>query len=103
MISEKLVVARSLALIPCIVGALWTLAIVLCREWVKQDLRERICQPIAVRWRPLVSTHLSCAFRVKYIDFRGQIHRAACRTYWHWKDVRWTDDEIIGETHENLA
>lgn len=100
MNDARFIVARNLALIPCIVAVLWFLAIVLCREWVKRDLRERICQPMKVRWRPLVSSRLRCAFKVIYSDFRGQIHRATCRTPWYWKEVRWADDEIIGETDE---
>ena len=92
----KFIVARNLALIPCIVAVLWSLAVTLCREWVKSDLRERLRQPISVRWRFLYSTRRHCAFRVVYCDVQGQIHRASCWTYWYYRSVSWREDEVIG-------
>ena len=103
MSHEQFIAARNLALIPCIVAALCSLLIVLCREWAKRDLRERICRPISVRWSFLSSTRLRCGFKVVYCDFRGQIHRASCWTRYHYKEVRWVDDRIVGQAEESLA
>src|SRR5947199_3566817 len=103
MSSEDLTAWRNIAIIPLIVGALWSLAVILCREWVKNDLRDRICQPISVRWRFFASTWITCAFKVIYSDFRGEIHRARCWTYWHRRAVTWESDEIIDYRHETLA
>jgi len=35
-----------------IVAVLWFLGVVLCREWVKNDLREKCFRPLSVRWCP---------------------------------------------------
>jgi len=102
MTAEDLIVWRNIAIVPCIVGVLWSLAVVLCREWVKSDLRNRICQPISVRWRFFASTRIACAFKVIYSDVRGQIHRATCCTYWHRRGVTWESDEIIDYRHETV-
>jgi hypothetical protein len=87
--------------IPIIVGVLVFLHLVLRREFVKSDLRQRICEPISVRWRPFPSTRLTSAFKVIYSDFHGQIHRATCWTY--GRDVTWETDEIIGHTDDTMA
>ena len=105
MSTEDLVAMRNLALIPCIVAALVFLAVVLCRECVKSDLRERTCEPLRVRWRPFAwrTNWFTCSFKVDYSDFQGQIHRAICWTYWHRRSVTWGSDEIIGYRHETVA
>ena len=103
MSAEDITVWRNIAIIPIIVGVLQFLCVMLCREWVKSDLRQRICKPIRVRWRPFASTRLTCAFKVVYSDFHGEIHRATCRTYWHRRSVTWDGDEIIGYTDETVA
>lgn len=95
MTPEDIIVWRNIAIIPCIVAALWFLAVVLCREWVKSELHERMCRPISVRWRFFASTRITCAFKVIYSDCAGQIHRGRCWTYWHRRGVTWESDEIV--------
>ena len=97
MFSHTLVVAI------CIIPVLWSLLVVVCRMVVKSDLRDRICDPISVRWRPFGSSQFRCAFRVVYSDFQGKIHQATCETNWYGGMVTWFDDEIIGETHDTVA
>ena len=105
MTAEEITAWRNIAIVPCIVAVLWSLAVVLCREWVKSDLRQRMCKPLRVRWRPFAcdTNHLTCSFRVVYSDFRGQMHRAICWTYWHRPSVTWEADEIIDYRHETVA
>jgi len=105
MTREDITVWRNIAIVPCIVAALWFLAVVLCREWVKSDLRKRMCEPVRIRSRPFASrsNRLTCSFKVVYSDFRGQIHRAIRWTYWHRPSVTWDTDEIIDYTHETAA
>ena len=100
MSNEDFIVYRNIALIPCIVAALEFLAVILCREWVKGDLRERMCAPIHIRWRPLSwrTNGLACAFTVLYSDLDGRLHRGWCWTYWHRPSVTWERDEIVPET-----
>src|SRR5215471_11018932 len=98
MTAEDFVAYRNIALCFCIVAVLQFLAVVLCREWVKSDLRQRMCQPIRVWWRPFAwrTNWLACSFRVLYSDIHGQIHRSICWTYWHRPSVTWDRDEIVG-------
>jgi hypothetical protein len=103
MTTEDIIVWRNIAIIPCIVAVLWFLAVVLCREWVKSDLRNRASQPIKVRWLFSQSSRITCAFRVVYLDLQGRIHRADCQTGWLYKNVIWFGDEIIGDTHKNVV
>lgn len=103
MTTEDFIVWRNIAIIPCIVAALWFLSVVMCREWVKRDLRERACQPIKVRWRFSQSNRAACAFKVVYSDLQGQIHRADCQTFWHRSRVVWFGDEVVGDKHETVA
>lgn len=102
MTAEDIIVWRSLAIIACIVAVLWFLAVVLCREWVKADLRDRLCQPVSLRWRYWTWTP-QCAFQVIYSDVRGRIHRATCWTHWHRRNVTWEKDEVIDHRHETAA
>ena len=95
MTAEEFTLWRNLAMIPFIVAVLGYLFVVLCREWVKNDLRDRLCQPLSVRWRFFVSPRIVCSFHVRYADMNGHIHRAACWTYWHRRDVTWEADQII--------
>jgi hypothetical protein len=69
----------------------------LCREWVKNDLRARMCQPIRVRWRPFAwqTSHWRCSFTVVYADLHDQVHRAICWTPWLSPNIVWVSDEII--------
>lgn len=87
----------NLGMVAVIFGTLYLLAVTLCREWVKTDLRERICEPVSVRWRPLAwrTNAVTCSFRVVYTDFHGLTHRAICSVYWHRRSVFWIEDEII--------
>ena len=105
MTTEDFIAWRNLALVPCIVAVLVFLAVVLCREWVKSDLREKMCEPIRIRWRPFAwrTNRLTCAFKVMYSDFEGRVHRGTCWTYWHRRSVTWDGDEIISPTHETVA
>lgn len=105
MTAEDFVVYRNLALCFSIVAILVFLAVVLCREWVRSDLRQKICQPIYIRWRPLAwrTNWLTCSFRVLYSDVHGQIHRRICWTYWLRPNVTWDRDEIIDHRRETVA
>src|SRR6266496_357258 len=49
MSAEDITVWRNMAVITLIVAALQFLSVTLCREWVKNDLRQRACKPISVR------------------------------------------------------
>lgn len=96
MNADDIRVWLTIAIIPCIVAVLWVLCVILCREWVKSALRDKICQPLRVRWRPFDSNRIAAAFVVVYSDFEGRIHRATCRTPWHRRSVEWIQDEIVG-------
>jgi hypothetical protein len=91
MTREELIVCRNILIVPLVVAALWTLSVLLCRQWVKNDLRRRMCQPISVRWRWLASTKITCHFNVVYSDWNGEVHHARCWTYWHWPRVTWAN------------
>src|SRR5258705_12994896 len=105
MTAEDFVAYRNLALCLCIVAVLVFLAVVLCREWVKRDLAERMCQPISIRWRPFpwYLYRLTCSFRVLYSDVHGRIHRSLCRTFWHRRSVTWQSDEVIDYRDETAG
>lgn len=79
----------NIALVVAIVAVLWTLFVILCREWVKRDLRERGYTPVKIRWRPLASSRARCAFHVIYVDETGLIYRAHCRTSWIRPSISW--------------
>jgi hypothetical protein len=80
----------------CIVAALWSLWLILAREWVKNDIRARGFRPIHVRWQPFA--WWPCwgpAFRVLYLDGAGSVHQARCGVCaWH-RPVRWRDDKLV--------
>lgn len=103
--AEEFVVHRNVALCICVIVILWSLAVVLCREWVKRDLAERLCQPIRIRWQPFAwrTNRLTCSFRVLYSDIQGRVHRSRCWTYWLRPRVTWLDDEIIDYGHEPVS
>lgn len=103
MTHDDFIVWRNVAIIPCIVGTLWFMSVILCREWVKRDLRDRICMPIHIRWLWWPTNRLRCSFRVIYSDAQGQVHRASCWTYWLRPGVKWDADEIIDYKHEPMA
>jgi hypothetical protein len=105
MTAEDFVAYRNIALCFCFVAALVFLAVVLCREWVKSDLRQRMCQPLRIRWRPFAwrTNLLTYSFRVLYLDVHGQTHQSICWTYWHRPSVTWDSDEIIDHTHETMT
>ena len=98
MSAEHWIVVRNIATVVGIVAVLWTLAVMLCREWVKSDMRERMLTPIHIRWCPFSwrTNRLTCAFSVAYSDQNGRIHRATCWTYWYRREVKWETDEIVG-------
>lgn len=105
MTAEDFIVYRNVALCFCIAALLWFLAVVLCREWVKTDLRRRMCEPRRIRWRPFAwrTNWFTCSFRVVYSDLHGQVHRAICWTYWLRPSVTWESDEIIDHGYEPVA
>jgi hypothetical protein len=83
---------------------LWFLGAMLHREAVKQDLRERCCEPLHIWWRPFAYwaiSRWSTPFRVVYRDAEGRVHKAYCCVY---KDltgspfgpsrVEWIRDEL---------
>ena len=102
MTTQELQVWFNLAIAFGIVAVLLTLAVVMCREWVKNDLCERGCCPLGVRWRPFAwrANQWRCSFDVRYSDLRGLIHKARCSTYWLRPSVTWEADEIVGEISE---
>ncbi|MCW5557230.1 MAG: hypothetical protein KIT22_05275 [Verrucomicrobiae bacterium] len=102
MTAEHFVLFRNLALVFCVIPMLIFLHALLCREWVKRDLRDRICRPIQIRWRPFASNRITCSFKVLYCDFQGQIHLGICRPYWR-DHVIWEEDEIVDHGSEAEA
>ena len=100
MSAENLVVWRNLAIIPVIVVVLQALFIVLRRERIKSDLRERLCEPLSVRWAPLgwwwgwYSGARCSFFKVRYKDLKGFVHRARCATGGSRPGVLWKQDEV---------
>ena len=89
-----------------IVTLLWFLGVVLCREWVKNDLHEKCFRPLSVRWCPFGwwGGYYGCCFKVLYVDLNGLIHAARCRTGGFRQGVRWNSDEVIAEkTPEDVA
>src|ERR1041385_2440786 len=62
-----------------IIAVLWALSLMLAREWVKDDLRERGFRPVLIRWRPFPWWPVwGPAFRVLYADAAGFLHEAWC-------------------------
>ena len=82
-----------------IVAVLWFLDVVLCRELVKNDLREACSRSLIVRWCPFGSWggYYGCCFKVLYIDFNGLVHTARCWTGGFRRGVICMTDEAIGE------
>jgi hypothetical protein len=101
MSAEDFTLLRDVSFIPCIIALQVFLWVILCREWVKRDLREKMCNIIRIRWRPFGGSRLFCSFRVDFSDLSGQIHRAICSTYWHRRSVTWDDDTIVGYSPED--
>ena|SRR5437867_2103923 len=96
MSAEDITVWRNIAIILVIVGVLHFLAVTLCREWVKSELRQRTCEPISVRWRPFTWWPVwGPAFLVSYEDAAGSVHVAQCGLpAWH-RPVVWREDEVV--------
>lgn len=103
MTPEDIRVCLNVTVVLAIVATLWFLAVILCREWVKTDLREKELSPHRVRWRPFRSTRSACCFDVQYSDATGVIHKAQCWTYWHRPSITWESDETIGKDTFNQA
>ena len=106
MSAEDITVWRNIAIIPIIFGALSALFIILRRERIKDDLRERLFQPLSVRWAPFGSwwgwySGPRCTFfKVRYVDLEGFIHQARCATGGSGPGrpgVLWKQDEVIGK------
>ena len=94
--------SKELIILICIFPVLWSFLIVLCRTVVRNDLLDRLCQPINVRWRPFESSQSRCAFKVVYSDAQGRIHQAVCVTNWYGGMITWFDDKIVGETPDTV-
>lgn len=98
----KWIVLRNLAFCFCVSALLGVLLFVLCRERVKTDLRERICVPMSIRWKPF-SWRIDgfyLAFKVVYSDFHGRIHEAICWAHLEHGGVDWEGDRIIDHGDE---
>jgi hypothetical protein len=98
----KWVFIRNLAFCFGAIALLSVLAIVWCRERVKSDLRERICLPISVRWKPF-SWRIDgfyLAFKVIYSDFEDRTHEAVCWAHWEHDGLEWEEDRIIDHGDE---
>jgi hypothetical protein len=96
MSAEDMTAWRNIAIIPGIIGLVCFLGVILGREWVKRELRQKMCEPISVRWRPLAWWPVTgTAFRVPYKDQKGFIHMAQCRLPNGHRPVIWKKDEII--------
>ena len=80
-----------------IFAVLWALGVILCREWVKNDLRDRCLRPLSVSWRPLAwwGGFYGCSFWVRYVDLAGLVHEARCWTGGFYRGVTWLSDEIV--------
>ncbi len=83
------IVVRNVALAFGILMLLRLLFVLLCREWVKADVRRHAFVPLRVRWRPLGSSQFSCAFSVVYEDWEGKVCHAWAKTSWYQRDVTW--------------
>jgi hypothetical protein len=88
-----------------IVAVLCFLSAMFQREAVKRELREQVCTPLHIWWRPAaywVPWRLATGFRVIFRDPAGALHRAYCYTYpslsespfWGSRRVRWLVDTI---------
>ena len=97
MTPEEARVYLNITLVFAIVAVLWGLAVLLCREWVKTELRKRGFTQRSVRWRFFSSSRIACSFNVRYLDGEGLVHNAQCSTYWHRSGVTWESDEIRSE------
>lgn len=85
-----------------IFSVLYFLGVVLCREWVKNDLRDRYLRPLSVRWRPfaLWGGWYGSSFVVRYVDLYGLVHEARCWTGGFSRGVKWDSDEIVDAEKE---
>jgi hypothetical protein len=80
-----------------ILALLWLFGVILCREWVKNDLRNRCLRPLSVSWRPFAwwGGYYGCCFVVRYLDLEDLIHEARCWTGGFKRGVTWSWDEIV--------
>ena len=77
------------------VPVLWLLLILVSKVVVKNDLRDRLCEPVRVRWQSLQSSQSQCVFKVVYSDFQGKVHHASCATNWCGGMLVWLNDVIV--------
>jgi hypothetical protein len=87
-------------LVFCALGifvVLWCFGVILCREWVKNDLRQRCFRPLSVSWRPFAwwGGFYGCCFVVRYVDSADFVHEARCWTGGFKRGVTWSSDEIV--------
>ena len=103
MSADDITVLCNIAIIPVIVSVLSALFITLRRERIKNDLRERLCQPLSVKWAPFGwwwgwYSGVRCSFfKVRYVDLKGFIHQARCAIGGSRPGVLWREDEVIGK------
>jgi len=85
------------------VGVLVAMFLLLARERVKRDLRERFFEPLSVQWAPFGwwwgwYHGAGCAFfEVRYVDLKGCIHQARCAAGGTRPGVLWKQDEVVGK------
>src|SRR5436190_806418 len=96
MSADDITVYLRLLAVGGIVAVLWSLSLLLAREWVKSSVTSRGFRPIRIRWRPFVWWPVwGPAFRVLYSDAAGSIHEAECGVpAWH-RPVIWREDKGI--------
>jgi len=101
--------ALSIAACVAVVGVLQFLVITLRRERVKNDMREKLFEPLSVRWAPFgwwwgwYSGAWCSFFKVRYADLDGFIHEARCATGGSSPGVLWRQDEVIGRDESKSA
>ena len=95
MSPDQIRVSLTIGAVVAIVGLLQFLAVILCREWVKNDLRRNLSHPLSIRWRPFASSDGLCRFSVTYIDAGGLVHRTRCWTDWHRPNVTWEQNDVV--------
>jgi len=94
MTPVDLIVLRSIAGVAIIFAALWSLGLLLCREWVKSDLRARSLEPLSVRWRPFANWggFYGYCFLARFADVSGVVREGRCWTGGFKRGVTWYSD-----------
>lgn len=77
--SAELFFPLFLAGVAFVVLTVQALLVILYREQVVKDLRERLCEPVSVRWKWTQSRRIGVEFRVIHTDIFGKVHSAVAR------------------------